>query len=176
MGFIKGGGGSSGGGGAYSLLFTQTLGATGPFDFINILPTANDLILIAVCRSVSAVTDQWGYVNFNGDSAAHYLWSEILNAGISSGGPGAIPNTIYVPGASATANSWGYAEIVIPNYPDTTKKKGWLARSGEQGGTQAFSITEGEWSGTAAINRVTVAPFTGAGFIAGSVARLYGRL
>jgi hypothetical protein len=164
--------------GALVLLTTVVNVATAPFDVSSISQAYNDLILMLIARGDGSTDDEFGRIQFNNDSAAHYDTNYLLNTagsqatGASSGISG------YFTGATATAAIFGTAEIVLAGYASAAaRRRTALILSGESGTTQGVMHAISTWQVTpTAINRVKLFPASGTGYIAGSELRIYGRL
>jgi hypothetical protein len=76
---------------------------------------------------------------------------------------------------SKTASVFGDTEIYFPNYASANLKAYSVNSVTEHNGTTAYiNIIAGSWSGTSAINRITVSPALGTSFMQHSSAYLYG--
>jgi len=75
----------------------------------------------------------------------------------------------------ATANTVGNSQLYIPNYTSSNAKSFSGDSATENNGTdQLLGFTAGLWSGTSAINIITMTPRNGTNFISGSSFYLYG--
>ena len=117
------------------------------------------------------------YYRFNGDSGANYKLRWLYGNGTAAGS--ALDNAATVqlianiPGNTATANTFGNAEIYIPNYTSSNYKSSSVDAVPEGNATGTYqSLSAALWSNTAAINSIT---FTSDGnFAANSTFSLYG--
>ena len=76
-----------------------------------------------------------------------------------------------------TANTFGNGELYIPNYNSSNYKSVSLENVVENNGTTGWQMLfAGLWSNTAAITSITLTPYGGGNFAAGSIATLYGVL
>lgn len=152
--------------------------AAGSFDFQNIPQQFKHLRLLLYARGTDAVLNHSCLMRYNGDSGSNYYSQWII--GQQTGPPGtgfeeAVTYTYVggIPCASATSGSFGTQEIFIPFYTSANRKSHVVsAYRLNLPAIQTISITGGNWSGTAAINRIQILPFAGS-FTAGSVATLY---
>lgn len=164
----------------YVQIATTTVGGAGAssIDFSSIPSTYTDLVLKVSLRG----TDANNYVNnkitFNG-STSGYTSKLLYGLGSSTGSlNNAVTNAVdfssYGTGSSATANTFGSAEIYIPNYAGSTNKSLSVDAVSENNATTAIAaLTAGLWSNTSAINQVTITPAVGT-FVQHSTATLYG--
>ena len=80
----------------------------------------------------------------------------------------------FVPGASATASTFGNVEYYIPNYAGSNNKSVSVDHVTENNATAAIAaLTAGLWSDSAAITSVKITPGSGT-FAQHSSATLYG--
>jgi hypothetical protein len=148
--------------------------------FSAIPSTYTDLLLVISARSsdtgnvdrlkitvnASATNYSNNYVYANGTTAT---------AGTLSGG-----NTYIqmwgITANGATANSFGNAEVYLPNYTGSTNKVLSVTGAAENNSATAYyeGITAGLWSNTSAITSITLDPVVGADFKSGSRFDLYG--
>jgi hypothetical protein len=84
---------------------------------------------------------------------------------------------ITASGAGVAANFFSTAELLIPNYANTTMVKTLQLTAvfgiGMGAGGRLLRVAGGIWNSVAAINRLTFSPSSG-NFVAGSRAVLYG--
>jgi hypothetical protein len=166
-------------------LATTTLVATAAsIDYQSISQSYEDLIIRILARSDRAgqVTDSLDLKVNNDGTGANYQGefftgnnSTSLSARVIGGGTTGL-SIAEIPGASSTANYFGYAEITIPFYTGN-KIKTMLSRSGnprDSSNTQV-ELAMGQWLSTTAISRITLTPSAGPNFIAGTECRLIGR-
>lgn len=119
---------------------------------------------------------------FNGDTAAHYLWQQLYVTGTSvntADGGGLVDHTQFGPvaGNSGSLSSPGVFDLTIPNYANTTFPKlttangtRWLTSSSIY--LQNFT---GMWQSTAAITSIRMyVEFPANNLIAGSIFSIYG--
>ena len=147
--------------------------------FSNIPQTGyTDLKIVVSMRNTGAGGPYEGYLRFNGVSTSTYSDKWLRGAG--SGSPISASDAttqmydLFHPGAGATANTFGNAEIYIPNYTGSTAKSVSMDIVTEDNATLAYAVlAAGLWSGTSAINQVGIFPQSGS-FAAGSTFSLYG--
>ena len=164
----------------FELIASSTVGSGGAanIDFTSIPSTYTDLCLKVSFRDGTyASTLATAYYRFNGDSGANYKLRWLYGNGTAAGS--ALDNAATVqlianiPGNTATANTFGNAEIYIPNYTSSNYKSSSVDAVPEGNATGTYqSLCAALWSNTAAINRITI---TSDGNIAQySTAYLYG--
>jgi hypothetical protein len=162
---------------ALQLLGTVVNVATAPFDVSGISQAFNDLIFVLIARGDGATDDEFARVQFNNDSGAHYDYVYLLNTSGSQSAGATFGLCAYMTAASAGANKFGSAELVLPGYTSTARQKTMISNGGEGGSTQALIQTAVTWTATpAAVTRVKFFPASGTGYVAGSELRIYGRL
>ena len=153
-----------------------TVGAGGAssIDFTSIPSTYTDLCVKVSSRLSS--TDTPLFVYFNNDTTnTNYNVRRLLGSGsAASSGAFNAPYVIYADISSYTSNTFGNAEIYVPNYAGSTNKSMSVDSVNENNATGAEAVlTAGQWSNTAAINRLTLVPVT-ISFVQYSTATLYG--
>ena len=155
---------------------TITVGSGGAasIDFTSIPATYTDLKIVCSLRSA---TNQWANLQFNGSSADLTLRYLMNNSGTVSSSSGSSPSlwTMFpVPPNTYTANTFGSAEIYIPNYASANYKSVSIEGVEENNSASNFQLlTALLWSQTAAINRVVINNAYG-NFMEFSSATLYG--
>jgi hypothetical protein len=130
---------------------------------------------------VSARTDYSGGTNdglsvrFNASNTGYtfrQLYADGTSAASNGGSASVGPN---VPATSATANTFGNAEIYIPNYASNNYKSHYIDGVGENNATQAImSFLAVLWSNTAPITSVTILSSSASNLVANSTFSLYG--
>jgi hypothetical protein len=147
--------------------------------FDNIPQTGyTDLRIVASTRASDAnVISGFTFRVGNGtvDTAANYFYKELTGDGTnasSSGGTVSALNSI-TSGASATSNTFGSLQILIPNYTSSNQKTMSVDAVSENNATSAQQrIQAWRWAGTSAINIITFAKSSD-NFVAGSTFSLY---
>lgn len=168
------------------VLYDVTLTSSGAFDTNDVwpggLPSGYDKFICeeALRSTASAATDAT-YMLFNND-ATNANYSNQFTGGsgaTTSSGRTDDPNIATVPGATATADEFGYGIIEIPYPQDTTRLKQASGRFSRRtaASTQRVGLQTQSWESTSAITRIR--RFTSSNptnsFVAGSYFRLYGQ-
>jgi hypothetical protein len=147
--------------------------------FTSIPGTYTDLCLKVSARTDAAGIGDYLYMSLNGNTSNN-SYKQLQGSGSaasSSGGSGATNNTgvSTADGATATANTFGNAEIYIPNYAGSTAKSASGDGVSENNATAARADL---WaylnSGTSAITSISLAPGNGVNFVQYTTATLYG--
>lgn len=167
-----------------TLISTVTVGAGGAasIDFTSIPQTFTDLYLFVNCRTIRAanVGDDI-IIRLNSDSGANYSYMHLLGTGsATASGLGSSATFGYIgicPAVNATANTFGSKGVYIPNYSGSTAKSFSVDAVSENNGTESYQfILANLWTGTAAINSISVFSNTSSNFVQYSTASLYGIL
>jgi len=161
---------------------TVTVGSGGvaSISFTGIPQTYTDLKIVVSSRSNRSGEPVGDFgIRFNGDSAANYSMTALTGNGASASGASASAQTsiIYMlqNGPTSTASVFSNGEIYIPNYTSTTQKSCSIDNVTEHnGGTIYARLIAGLWTGTAAINQVTILDNNSATIQQYSTATLYG--
>jgi hypothetical protein len=165
----------------FTKIASVTVGSGGAssIDFTSIPSTYTDLVVKLSARRSQAYADT--YLRFNNDSGANYSWRQVRGDGSSTSSASGSAQTYALSGNGAdrstyTANTFGSIEIYVPNYAGSNAKSFSVDSVNENNATQADAmLLAGLWSGTSAINRVTLYPDIGYGdFVQYSTATLYG--
>jgi hypothetical protein len=160
----------------YEAIATVTVGGGGAatIDFTSIPATYTDLVVkISARQGAENAFD----LTFNGN-ASSYVTLKIQGSGssVTSGGGGttAAIRVIGIASSGSTANTFGNAEIYIPNYASSNYKSISYDGVNENNATEAYmNLAAGLWSNTAAINQITITPRV-ANIVEHSTATLYG--
>ena len=158
---------------------TVTVGSGGAanIDFTSIPATYTDLILKMSQRGTEAFVYNTLRLRFNNDTTdANYSYRYVRGSGsaASSASSAASPYTGEGNGSSSTASTFSNYEIYIPNYAGSQAKSSSVDFVNENNATEAYAqLLARLWSGTAAINQITISPLTGT-FVQYSTASLYG--
>jgi hypothetical protein len=154
-------------------------GGTSSIAFSSIPSTYTDL-----CVSVSVRTSAGGtidniYIGFNSSSTGYTLrWLGVAATSPVSYTEAAFGSTKihfgYMPGSTATSNTFGSANVYIPNYAGSVNKSVTADAVNEGNITDSYmGMTAGLWSNTSAITSIQLT--TSSGTIAQySTATLYG--
>lgn len=147
-------------------------------DFTNIPSTYTDLVLKMSLRNSSSFRNVT--IKFNNSSAnftLRYLRGD--GSAVASGDYASFGFNMlgYAPlQGTDTASTFSNSELYIPNYAGSNNKSSSLDSVSENNGTTAYTYLQaGLWSQTAAINQLTVSPYSG-NFEQYSTATLYGVL
>jgi len=151
--------------------------------FSSIPQTYRHLILMCYARITESVTNDYMYLQFNGDTGANYDYQHSIMGGSSTSFSSTYGQTQGrcgdLAGATSTrSTSVGMAEILIPHYAGATFDKAWLSRGGDvylQAGSNGTStgLWGGNWRNTAPLTSITLLPAAN-NFKAGSLFTLYG--
>lgn len=160
-----------------------TVGAGGAssISFSSIPSNYTDLLLKVSCRSDLTSTNDYGFIQFNGDTANNYSYRQLQGDGSTVGSQNGTLNgalALRMSAASATAATFGSNDIYIPNYNSTTAKSVSNDGVSENNATQAVaSLQASLWNpGTqTAITSIVIKPGSG-NFVQYSTATLYGIL
>ena len=159
----------------YSKIATYTVGSGGipSVSFLNIPQTYTDLVVKFSARSTAASSDLV-YIQPNGlttNLTYRILYGQGTTAGSISGSDGLIG---WIDISSDTANTFGNAEVYIPNYTYANYKSFSTYAVTENNDQQADkSFAASLWSSTAAITSLGFAPSSGS-FVQYSTFHLYG--
>jgi len=158
----------------YTLIASSTVSSGGAtsIDFTSIPSTYTDLIIKISAR---ADAGQFAELIFNGSTTGY------SNIRIEGDGSTAYSNSRsddliqFLNGTSTTANTFGNAEIYIPNYTSSNYKSFSQDFVAENNATSTtVSLWAGLWSNTAAITSISLDPQGTAKFVQYSTAYLYG--
>jgi hypothetical protein len=150
-------------------------GGAASMDFTSIPTTFTDLCVLVSARQSGAATTASLNMSLNG-STSNFTYRTIQGAG--SGTPSSFSgSTSYIgqtPAATATASTFGSAQLYIPNYAGSTNKSVSVETVDELNGTTTYAqMTASLWSQTAAINALSLISGNGV-FSQYSTAYLYG--
>ena len=165
----------------YTLISSVTVGSGGAanIEFTSIPATYTDLYVLASIRSNrSGTTESNITLKFNA-SGANYSRRELDGDGASATSSGATGISafeyIYVPSATATANTFNNIGIYIPNYAGSNNKSFSIDNAQENNITTAYSQLEaGLWSDSSAITSIRLTEQYGNNLVQYSTAYLYG--
>ena len=164
---------------ATSTTLIQSISLTGSqasIDFTSIPGSYTDLLIKLSARDATyASALATGYMTFNSSSTGYsgkYVLNNSGTTGSANGGTGNI-YIANIPATTATASTFGNAEIYIPNYASANYKSASVDCVPENSAATTYmTLFAGLWSNTAAITRVT---FTCDGtFAQYSIGSLYG--
>jgi hypothetical protein len=161
------------------LIEAKTAGSGGvsSFDFTSIPATYTDLVIKISSRSNRTIAVDGIIMRFNNDTTSgNYTAKRIYGSG--SGTPVSDSNNsgmAIMNGNTATTSTFANAEIYISNYVGSNAKSASADGVSENNATEAYPVLYSLlWSGTSAINRVTITPEVGTLILEGSTAYLYG--
>jgi len=131
---------------------------------------------------ISARTDRSGQpvdtliVKYNGSSTGYSQRAIYGNGSSAASYSSATEQELsWVPGATATANTFSNGEIYIPNYTSANYKSASGDSVSENNATTGYQdMVAGLWSNTAAITSITLSSFTSSNILANSTFSLYG--
>lgn len=162
----------------YTLISSVTVGAGGAasISFSSIPSTYTDL-----CLKLSARLDSnpqsglWSsiYIALN-SSSSNFSYRLLYGSGSSAASQTGTTEIAWVDSSAATANTFGNAELYIPNYAGSTNKS--ISTDFVQESNASASLmglNASLWSNTAAINAISFTPPSG-NFAQYTTAYLYG--
>jgi hypothetical protein len=163
-----------------TLISTVTLGSNAAnIDLQNIPQTFTDLMLVMSLRGVNASVSLGVQLGTNGGfPTANYRILEGSGSGTPTSGSAGDIYVGFMPGSSATSNTFGNTSVYFPNYAGATNKFYSADSVTENNATAAKQgILAGLISSTAAISRITIYDgSSGQNIAAGSSASIYGIL
>lgn len=164
----------------YVAIATTTVGSGGAatIDFTSIPQTYTDLIIKISGRLEPTSGLLNTRVRFNSDTGTNYQWRRLYGDGSATGSDSGNTQTNILtgitPGSTTTSNTFSNVEIYIPNYTSSNQKSISVDSVSENNSTTSYlEFIAGLWTGTAAINNVTVYQGT-FNFAQYSTATLYG--
>tara|TARA_R110000803_G_scaffold64380_1_gene125369 strand:+ start:880 stop:1380 length:501 start_codon:yes stop_codon:yes gene_type:complete len=141
----------------YQLIETIEVGAGGAasIEFTGIDQTGVDLQVVLSARSSGYSV---ALCQFNNDSGSNYSYRSLRGQGVSAD---SLSNTTtygwvsYITNVGYTANTFGNAQLYLPNYTSSSAKSYSADGVNEDNATYAYQmLTAGSWTGTAAITSV----------------------
>jgi len=162
----------------YTLIASSTVSTnTTTVTFSSISGTYTDLKLVISARSSNnAYSAAWSDTNlyFNGSNSSLSI-RDVAGTGTSvTANPGTVI-TIRIPSSGTTSNTFGNAEIYIPNYAGSTNKSSFVDLVTENNATQSRTELQATlWSNTAAITSISIQGIDSAQFVPNSTFYLYG--
>jgi hypothetical protein len=164
----------------YTLITSSIVGSGGVanIDFSSIPATYTDLLLKVSLRSDRALAVDGLVMRFNNDTTSgNYTAKRIYGTGASSTVFSDSDNRgmAIMNGDTSTASTFANAEIYIPNYAGSTAKSVSADGVSENNAAEGYPVLYAFlWSGTSAINRITISPDVGTLIMQYSTAYLYG--
>ena len=150
-------------------------GGASSIDFTSIPSTYTDLC-IKLSGRINSTNVGWydANITFNG-SGSSYTGRYLYGNGSSTYSGTETSITVRTSSNVVTANTFGNAEIYIPNYAGSNYKSVSIDQVAENNATLGLDmITTSLWSNTAAINQVTLTPISSTTWLQYSTAVLYG--
>jgi hypothetical protein len=165
----------------FSKIASVTVGSGGAssIDFLAIPQNYTDLMLVHSTRTNDSSWYNTIAMEFNNDTtSANYNFLYLYaNSSSPASGSGTVKYAGYGNGASATANTFGNAEVYIPNYTSSTQKpystNSVVDANSFTAGQYILALHSGKWSNTSAITSIKLIPGSG-NFAQYSTATLYG--
>ena len=158
---------------------STTVGSAGAssIDFSSIPQGYIDLVLKISVRFSGGALDA---INVKFNNSTLNLSSRRLQGSGSTAASATYASNVFIgnaPGPSETANTFTNSEMYIPNYTSSNYKSTSVDAVTENNATTAYTTLDaGLWSNTAAINQITLVPYSGTNFAQYSTATLYGIL
>lgn len=164
----------------YNLISSNVLSSSAASVTFSAIPsTYTDLIVRMTTRSDRAlVTDNY-LIELNGSATAVYSRTSLLNNGGTAQSSNATAQAfwvaLYTDAATATSNTFGSAELYIPNYAGSNNKVASSFNVQEDNNTTAYlSANAHLWGNTAAITQIKISPSASQNWVSGSSFYLYG--
>lgn len=163
----------------YTLIASTTLGSTATSVTFSSLPTSyTDLIIRCTARSERAVVGESIYIYFNNSTTSSSVTRMTGNGSTANSTSFGDENRIIygATGSSATSDTFGSAEIYIPNYNGSKKKCAGAFGVSETNATAAsMGASASLWANTSAITDIKIElDSAAANIVAGSSFFLYG--
>ena len=163
----------------YTLISSNVLSSSAASVTFSAIPsTYTDLVVRISSRSSAGSVQRIMNIEFNADSTTKY--SDTLLTGDGSTATSTRESAVsialigYMPASTATANTFGSAEIYIPNYNSTSSKPLSSATVSETNATAAYIRNAAAlYTGTSGITSLRITPSSGTMDI-GSSFYLYG--
>lgn len=140
-----------------------------------------DLKLVASTRSDSGNVHDYPSIRFNSDTSGSTAYTKRhLRGNGAAAESGTESGTAQFAaqmgvGGTATSNTFSNTEFYIPNYTSSNYKSVVIDSVGENNATTAYTgLNAGLYSSNSAISTITVFPFSGPNWVAGSSFSLYG--
>lgn len=154
---------------------TVGVGGAASIDFSSIPATYTDLKLVYSIRNSSYGGNAACIATFNADgNSAHYSYKSVFGTGSAVSNDAGTWYLAVIDPSTATASVFSSGELYIPNYLSANQKSVSGDAVSEDNATAVTTeLVAGLWSGTAAINEITLTPFSGS-FAQYSSATLYG--
>lgn len=164
----------------YEPIATTTLGsAAANITFSSIPATYTDLRLVLVSRSTRSNTVDPLIVQFNGDTASNYSYTNLRGTGSVATTGRASSQTSFVlktVGDTTGANIFGLQTVDVFSYAGSTNKTVLVKSDWDYNGGGEVETEVALWRSTAAITSILVASVVASNLAAGTRATLYGIL
>jgi hypothetical protein len=166
----------------YTKIAAVTVGVTpvATIDFSSIPSTYTDLILKLSLRTNRSGIFDYATINFN-NLSTNYILRTLGGDGLGGGASSFNQTTFGVnligrpDGATATSNTFASFDFILPNYGSANYKNILVDSATENADSTAYiDLLTGEWTQTAAINRLTITNGTANSYVQYSTATLYG--
>jgi hypothetical protein len=159
----------------YTLISKNVLSSNSTsISFTSIPNTYTDLLVKVSARSDISEIYGNALLRFNG-SSSNYSIKALQGSGSGASSYSTTQIEFMQVGNSATSNTFGSAEIYIPNYAGSNYKSVSLDSVGENNATTAYArLTAGLWSDTSAITSINITPLDTTNWLSGSSFYLYG--
>ena len=157
----------------YIPIATQTLGsAASSITFSSIPSTYTDLRLVFSGTTVSGGNF---LVQYNGDTATNYSFTDLYGAGPSAGVTyGNTQSSITLTQAGGMPTTIVMMAFDIFSYAGSTNKTCLATYSNDENGSGTVELTVGLWRSTAAITSIKIFPSPTYSFASNSIATLWG--
>jgi hypothetical protein len=149
----------------YTLIASSTVGLLGAtsIDFTSIPSTYTDLVVKCSIRDSTGGVGAYLYLRFNNDSGSNYSSKTIEGNGASAASYSNTSQTKMLfwntNGGGSTSNTFGNAELYVPNYLSSNQKSVSMDTVAETNATTEYmDIVAGIWTGTAAITSISLLP------------------
>ena len=161
----------------YTLISSVTVGSGGAstIAFSSIPATYTDLLVKVCARSNNASINDAINLYFNADNTSgNYSCIAVYGNGSNAASYSTTQRFGSITANSATASTFGNLDLYIPNYTSSNQKSYSTDSVTENNATTAYpELVAGKWTGTAAINAITMSLGSGS-FMQYSTAYLYG--
>ena len=166
----------------YTLISSNVLSSSAAsVTFSSIPATYTDLLIRLSTRTDRSSTFDSTGITINSDTGTNYSYTYLKGNGTSASSYFAANDTVLsvqnTDASTATANTFGSAEIYIPNYLSTTSKPISSISMREDNSNSAFPYNSAQaylYRNTSAITSLLFAPLTGPNYVSGSSFYLYG--
>ena len=129
--------------------------ATASVDFQNLVQTFSNLTLVTFVKGSTTLNVG---VRFNNDSATNYRWEQLLASSTTVSAATNVTQSSIVVSATVSTNV-AVSQSFVPNYTSALAKE--VISNSYRGDGASLSVFGGDWTGTAAINRITFVASTG---------------